>query len=117
MLTILRKTASGRTGSGFSEMEQYSVCGLKGQEGLFLVLQYPGLEASSTVVVAPLIPADLLPEIPALTPEIEFQGQRLRLLTYRLAAIDARILGPVTGKLDGQDYAISRALSRLFFGN
>lgn len=117
MRAILTKTASGRTGCDFSEMEQYSVCGLKGQDGLFLILQYPGLEASSTVVVAPLIPADILPDIPALTPEIGFAGQRLRLLTYRLAAIDVRNLGPVAGRLDGQDYAISRALSRLFFGN
>ena len=98
-------------------MEQYAVHRLKERDGLFLVLQYPGLEATNTVVVAPLLPVGQLPDIPVLTPEIGFDGERFSLLTYRLAAIDVRHLGTRMGALEGQEYEISRALSRLFFGN
>ena len=98
-------------------MEQYGVHTLKGQDGLFLTLHYPGLDVAGTVVVAPLVPLGMLPEIPVLTPRVDVDGDPFLLLTYRLAAIDARRLERTVTHLLGQDYDISRALSRLFFGN
>ncbi len=98
-------------------MEPYPVFSLKDRDGLFVVLQYPGLDAAGAVVVAPLVASDSLPEIPVLTPVVHFAGKELLLLTNRLAAVDVRHLGGKAGTLEDQDYAIARALSRLFFGN
>ncbi len=112
-----KNTVSGQMAFGLSRMDRYSVFRLRDQDGLFLVLQYPGLEASSTVVVAPLVPEGALLEIPILTPLIEFDGNAYLLLTYRLAAIQLSHLGPFLGTLDVYDYVFQRALARLFFGN
>lgn len=117
MPAMSKNTASGQTVSEHSEMDRYSVFRLRDQDGLFLLLQHPGLEASSTVVIAPLVPEGALPKIPVLTPSIEFNGNAYLLLTYRLAAIQLNYLGPFLGTLEGYDYAIQRALARLFFGN
>ncbi len=98
-------------------MERYGVYELTDRDGLVVVLQYPGLEATKLVVVAPLAKVGSLPEIPILTPEVKIDDDAMLVMITRLAAIPVASLGNLRGVLDDFDYAFQRAHQRLFFGN
>lgn len=98
-------------------MKQYGVHRLKDSANLVIILQYPGLETSSLVIVAPLIAADALPEITPMTPILQHEDQSWMVLTYRMAAIPESDLGEYITSFQDIDDAFHRALSRLFYGN
>jgi hypothetical protein len=103
-------------GSASSKLAQFDVFALAATGALVVVLQYPGLEATGLVVVAPLSPSNGLPALDGLTPRIRFDDQDCLLLVYRLAAIRVEDLGVWRGSLANADYEITRAMDRLFHG-
>jgi len=98
-------------------MKRYAVHYLHGTSNAVIVLQYPSLETSSLVIVAPLVDADNLPEIAPITPILDYEGKRWMVLTYRLAAIAESDLGEMVTSFEDEDYVFQRAISRLFYGN
>ena len=98
-------------------MERYGVYELADRDGLVVLLQYPGLEASKLVVVAPLVEVGSIPALPILTPEVNIGDKSMLVMVTRLAAIPVASLGNMQGVLDDFDYAFQRAHQRLFFGN
>ena len=98
-------------------MERFGVYTLADESGRVVLLQYPGLEASQLVVVAPLVSAESIPEIPVLTPKVNFEDTDMLVLMPRLAAIPLSSLGRLQGSLHEFDYEFQRAHQRLFFGN
>lgn len=98
-------------------MQQYAVHHMNGTPNPVIVLQYPGLETSGLVIVAPMVDASDLPEIAPLTPILEIEDRSWMVLTYRMAAIPTGRLGEKVAVLDQEFYLFQRALSRLFFGN
>ena len=84
---------------------------------LVVVLQYPGLDIGPAVLVAPLLQDATLLHIPYVTVEIEFDGKTFLLATHQITAIPHMFIGPMAGNVLSYEYEISRALSRLFFGN
>ena len=98
-------------------MERYGVYGLADRDGSVVILQYPGLEATKLVIVAPLVEAASIPEIPILTPKVTFGDKTMLVLITRLAAIPLAALGKLQGSLAEYEYDFHRAHQRLFFGN
>lgn len=98
-------------------MLRYGVYKLSDQTEYVVLLQYPGLEASGLVIVAPLIDASSLAEIPILTPKVHFEAKDWLVLLPRLAAIPLASLGEEIGNLAAYEYDFQRAHQRLFFGN
>ncbi|MEM9179687.1 MAG: CcdB family protein [Pseudomonadota bacterium] len=98
-------------------MRQYGAYRLKNSANTVIVLQYPSLETSSLVIVAPLIDAAELPEITPITPILEHEDKTWMVLAYRMAAVPESELGEFITHFRHADYLIHRALSRLFFGN
>lgn len=98
-------------------MRQYGVYRLRNSANKVIVLQYPALETSGLVIVAPLVDAEALPEITPITPILEHDGQSWMVLTYRMAAIPEFHLEEMITCFDRADYVFHRALSRLFYGN
>lgn len=98
-------------------MERFGVYTLINKEDLVVLLQYPGLEASNLVIVAPLVDASTIAEIPILTPKVSFEGQDVLVMITRLAAIPLTQINKYRGALEDFDYAFQRAHQRLFFGN
>lgn len=86
-------------------------------DGLVMVLQYPGLDTGRTVLAAPLYRAGAAMPMEVITPSVEFGGETYLLGTHLLAAIPKTALGPLVGNTEPQSYEVSRALDRLFFGN
>lgn len=82
-----------------------------------ILLSYPGIEMSKTVVVAPLAEPGTFPSAPILNPTLETPMGLRDLATERLAAIHIRELGTALGAYDDTQFLIPRALSRLFDGN
>lgn len=82
-----------------------------------VVLSYPGLEQNGTVIVAPLLKEDGIAVVPILHPVVETPSGRRVVAAERMSALSPKLLGEKTGSLTAYEYDISRALSRLFFGN
>ena len=83
----------------------------------FVVLSYPGLEINGTIVVAPLMALEDIAVVEILHPIVQTsQGPRI-VVVERLAAILPDLARRTGEQLIQNDYAIHRALSRLFFGN
>jgi toxin CcdB len=81
------------------------------------ILQYPGLDVGPAVLVAPLLQSDDLIHIPFVTVQVEFLGSTYLLATHQITAIPSVYIGHMVGNLMAYEYDISRALSRIFFGN
>ncbi|HEX5776181.1 MAG TPA: CcdB family protein [Caulobacteraceae bacterium] len=81
-----------------------------------VVLQSHFLDALTTVIVAPLIPSHIVQTDGAISLPVAFNGQDLTLDVGLLANIDRRRLRRAVGNLSEHDYAISRAIDRLFTG-
>lgn len=81
-----------------------------------VVLQYPGIETGDYILAAPLYPASAAEPIETITPEVILNGQPYLLGTHLLASVRKTALGKQVGSLLVHEYAIQRALSRLFFG-
>lgn len=82
-----------------------------------VVLQYPDMDTGDFVLAAPLYPAGSARPIEIVTPEVSLNGEAWLVGTHLLAGIRRAALGEQIGHLLPHEYEISRALSRLFFGN
>jgi|GEM_PF-1492488 hypothetical protein len=99
-------------------IERYATFRLRDNPDLHVVvLSYPGLEQNGTVVVAPLLTEDSIAVVPVLHPVVETPSGRRVVVAERMSALSPKLLGEKTGSLTAYEYEISRALSRLFFGN
>lgn len=98
-------------------MQQYAVHHMNGTPDPIIVLQYPGLDTSSLVIVAPMVAASSLPKIVPMTPILKIEDKSCMVLTYRMAAIPEAELGEEIALVEQEFYLFQRAISRLFFGN
>ncbi|WP_375457690.1 CcdB family protein [uncultured Enterovirga sp.] len=101
-------------------MRQFSICSLKrarpsGRDRLVIVLQHDLLADLRTRVVAPLVDEGEVGSIDKLTPEIEFQGKKLRIRFDQLVTVDIQSLGSELGRIDVQD-VVMRSIDLLFTG-
>ncbi len=98
-------------------MRQYDVCRLKGRKDqLVVVLQHDLVDDLETRVVAPLTDKPYQRLIAGLRLAVDFEGAKLVLQIDRLAAIDRRELGSVTGNLAAEEERIKNALDLVFLG-
>jgi len=81
-----------------------------------VVLQYPGIDTGDFVLAAPLYPATAAKPIDIITPRVNLNGEAYLVGVHLMASIRTRALGTRVGSLLDEEYAIQRALSRLFFG-
>ena len=81
-----------------------------------LVLQFPGIDTGDFVLAAPLYPATAAKPIEVITPRVNLNGEAYLVGIHLMASIRARALETQIGSLLDEEYAIQRALSRLFFG-
>lgn len=81
-----------------------------------VVLQSHLLQAFTTVIVAPLIPTHLVQPDGAISLAVSFREQDYTLDMGLMANIDRRRLKRPIGSMSEHDYAISRAIDRLFTG-
>ncbi|MEE9381545.1 MAG: CcdB family protein [Hyphomonadaceae bacterium] len=84
---------------------------------IVLVLQYPGLDFEESVIVARLVNAEKFDPLDLVTPKILLGQNEYYLAIHQMAAINTKDIGEYLGSALEDDYAISRALDRLFFGN
>ncbi|MEQ9314964.1 MAG: CcdB family protein [Henriciella sp.] len=84
---------------------------------LIVVLQYPNVDTGPAVLVAPLMADSALKPIPSITLEVELRGKSYLLAMHQLSAFPKQFIGAQIGSLLEHEYAIQRALARLFFGN
>ena len=82
-----------------------------------MVLQYPDMDTGDFVLAAPLYPAGAAKPIDVVTPEVSVNDSVYLVGTHLLAGIRRDALAEPVGNLMSYEYEISRALSRLFFGN
>lgn len=75
-------------------MSSYTVHRLKASNQRVVVLQYPGLDTGSTVLVAPLFPADDLPPLEGVTPRVVVAGADYLVAVQLMAAVQRKDLGP-----------------------
>lgn len=97
-------------------MQALTVHALKGTTRRVVVLQHPGLDTGASVLVAPLFRASDLPELQGETPRVSLDGEDYLIAVQLLAAIQRKDLGPVERTLAQHEYAIAKAINRLFFG-
>lgn len=86
-------------------------------ENLIVILQYHGLETGPARLVAPLLTDGDLMHIPVITVPVIVNDKPYLLATHQLTAFPEHFIGNRVGSLLAYEYDISRALSRLFFGN
>ncbi len=75
------------------------------------------METNGTIVVAPLMPLEEIALVDTLHPVVETDKGKRVVVVERLAAILPELATPTQKTLIDFEYAIHRALSRLFFGN
>ena len=97
-------------------MQALTVHTLKGAKQKVVVLQYPGLDTGASVLVAPLFPANELPELEGVTPRVNLDGEDHLVAVQQLAAVQRKDLGPVVRTLADYEDPIANAINRLFFG-
>ena len=98
-------------------MERLAVHRLSHGKPPVVILQYPGMDTGDIVLAAPLYPAGAAMPMEIITPEVALNGDRFILGVHLLAGIRKSSLEGRMGDLLAYEYEISRALSRLFFGN
>lgn len=96
-------------------MRQFDICRLAGGT-LVMILQSDLLEASTTRVVAPLLPESRVPPIRHLTPLIAVEGAAFRLMPQLMATLTLAELGESVGSAAGQRDEVTRALDTLLAG-
>ena len=82
-----------------------------------MILQYPDMELGDFIIAAPLYPVGAAKPIEIVTPEVSLSGEAYLVGTHLLAGIRKSAFKDRIGSLLAHEYEISRALSRLFFGN
>lgn len=82
-----------------------------------MVLQYPDMATGDFVLAAPLYPAGAAKPIDVITPEVSLNQSGYLVGMHLLAGIRRDALAEPLGDLMSYEYEISRAISRLFFGN
>lgn len=98
-------------------MQRLAVYRLHGKKPPVVVLQYPDMDTGDFVLAAPLYPAGAAKPVEVITPEVSVDGAAYLVGTHLLAGIRKNALAEPLGDLMSYEYEISRALSRLFFGN
>jgi len=98
-------------------MDRLAVFSLRRSPGqLVLVLSEPSVEATGTVVAAPLVPAEEFPAEAILNPQMQLGRDRFVLVTEQLAAISVKDLGKQVTTCIDYEYPVANAINRLFFG-
>jgi hypothetical protein len=104
-------------------MRQFDVCRLRpartttGAQTEYVVILQSDLSSDlATRVLAPLLPAEQLPALGRLRPEINVNGRLFRMLVDRMAAASTKEIGPVVGSCADREYEIRRALDIVFLG-
>lgn len=97
-------------------MDRLTVHALKGTQRRVVVLQYPGLDTGSTLLVAPLYPAEDGLVLATVTPKVRLDDEDFLIAMHLLAAVPKQELGPAEASLAAEEYPITNALNRLFFG-
>ncbi|MCA8902913.1 MAG: CcdB family protein [Hyphomonas sp.] len=98
-------------------MQRLAVFRVTGKKPPVVVLQYPDMDTGDFVLAAPLYPAGAAKPIEIITPEVSVGDTAYLVGTHLLAGIRRNALAEPLGNLIAYEYDISRALSRLFFGN
>ncbi|HPF23678.1 MAG TPA: CcdB family protein [Hyphomonas sp.] len=98
-------------------MQRLAVYRLSGKKPPVVILQYPDLDTGDFVLAAPLYPAGAARPIEVITPEVSLNETAYLVGTHLLAGIRRNALIEPLGDLMPYEYEISRAISRLFFGN
>jgi toxin CcdB len=83
---------------------------------LLLVLQHDRAGLIATVIVAPLVPADIGPLPSRLQPLVTVRGRKYVVLVSQLAAVPKRAIGHAVGNVMEFRYEIVAALDLLFTG-
>src|SRR5262245_7288735 len=82
-----------------------------------VVLQHNHMHLLPSLLVAPLVPAELTITMARLSPEAELEGRRFKLHIYDLATFSRRYFkAAAVGSLKAQRDAIVSALDMLFTG-
>ena len=98
-------------------MARFSLHRIRDMPGYLLDVQSSHLGVLATRMVVPLIPAaGGPPMIKGLTPIFTVEGEDWIMLTYELAAIERRALGPILGDLSAERDRITAALDLLLTG-
>jgi hypothetical protein len=84
---------------------------------LVVLLQHPLIETGDFIFAAPIYPDGSAKPLDVITPRILHNAQPYLLGTHLMSAIPVRSLSQHVGSAMAHEYDISRALSRLFFGN
>jgi hypothetical protein len=98
-------------------VQRLAVFRLNGKKPPVVVLQYPDMDTGDFVLAAPLYPVGAARPIDVLTPEVSLNDTAYLVGTHLLAGIRRNALAEPIGDLMTYEYEISRAISRLFFGN
>lgn len=88
----------------------------QGRVPYLLVLQSHLFEPLNTVIVAPIVPADVVLSDGKVLLAVELQGQAMTINLPLMANIERRSLGRQIGNLLELDYEIRRGIDRLFTG-
>ncbi|MCW5717324.1 MAG: CcdB family protein [Bauldia sp.] len=81
-----------------------------------VILQANALGQTTTVVVAPLIPAGAVPELSRATPMVEIDGARYLVAVHLVMTIHRRLLGAPVASLADRDWELKSAIDTVFFG-
>lgn len=98
-------------------MPRFGLHRIAGMPGYLLDVQPDHLDVLATRIVVPLIAAVGGPAvIKGLTPVFTVEGEAWMMITYQLASIERRALGPVLGNLSAEQDRITAALDLLLTG-
>lgn len=98
-------------------MQRYDVYQIENKDTPVVLLQYPGIDTGIVLLAAPLIAVHRVEALDIITPQVTLAADDYFIGTHLLAAIRKDVLGQKIGNLIEYEYEISRAISRLFFGN
>lgn len=98
-------------------MARFALHGLPGGDGYLLDVQSDHLDILPTRIVVPLVREQPSPRaLQGVTPVFEINGEGWLMVTYQLAAMERRALGPVVGDLSAERDRITAALDLLLTG-
>ncbi|MBR0656502.1 CcdB family protein [Plastoroseomonas arctica] len=98
-------------------MPRFALHRLPDAPGYLLDVQSNNLDMLPTRIVVPLVPEATSPRLlKGLTPVFDIEGERLLMVTYQMASMERRILGPILGDLSAERDRITAALDLLLTG-
>lgn len=96
-------------------MKQYDVVRLKGGE-MAMILQSDLLDALSTRIVVPVVPASEMEPIPRLQPDLLLGRRRMVLAMEQMTAVRLSDIDKVVATARGLEYEIQRAYDMILAG-